>query len=98
MTDVEIAHNRKLFVGDDAGKELFVFRSIHLVHRLSDENAGNHVKYAGIFKRFERLLVSFWRHILLARFQQQNFAAPVVEVREQTVPFADLRHVRVPYF
>ena len=40
VTDVYIAQNRKLFVGNDADKELFVFRVVHVVHRFSDENAG----------------------------------------------------------
>ena len=56
VTDVYIAQNRKLFVGDCFNKELFVFLVVHVVHRLSDENAGDRVKHAGFLERFERLL------------------------------------------
>ena len=93
MPDVEIADDRQRRVVDDLDQKLLVHVLAFAVHRLANQHAIDGAEHSGVFEMRQSRAVFFWRHPLLAGFQQQNFALPVLSRGEKVVFSAELRHI-----
>ena len=49
VSDVDVAQDGEFWLVDYGDEELLIFVEIGFVHRLSDQHAGDYVKYAIVF-------------------------------------------------
>ena len=95
VSDVYIKHDWQLRSGDDAYQQLPVFFRISVVHRFSDQHAGNGLKHSRSLEVFKRAPEFGGRRLFFARFQQQDPPLPVLQSRKQMILFAEHRHVKI---
>ena len=89
VADVEVGENRQRRIAHHLDDDPLVLLEEHLVHGLAAEHARHGPEHPRALQGLQHAAVVLRAGALLAGFQQQNLAPPVVQRGEQPVPFAN---------
>ena len=95
VAHIQVGQDRQTGIVHHFLQDGVVFGLVALVHRLADEQAVHNAEHAGFLEGGEHPAVLVRGGLLLAGFQQQEPAAPVLQRGEEAVAAADGRGIGI---